>query len=340
MKNDSFYEALGMQAQAAENAVPEMPEHKFSRKYKYKKKLLIKAYESSQTQNESVAGTFQKLSFRRKIQIAVLIAALALFLTGGSVYVAYSIGGFEGYRQSTNTEMSFVNYEGACETLYPKYYLTYDMSGYDRKVLTDSEDVYSEIYTRGDAFVKFTSTKSELYMNEHPDFNYEELSDSLESPVETDKHLHRTLPDGSELIIWSDWYTTFELEFSGISYDEGYDIYRSAYCKTYRVTYDMSDWKEEVMTDSSIFRWVVYKKGDDEFSFEIFTKESYQKVHLNTEGTELESRVVNGHEGIYINNPEKGFQYLAYDNGDYIFAFIFTFDYDKAMEIIDSIKLL
>lgn len=339
MKYDSFYKALEMQAAAEEQTVPEMSEHKFSRKYEHKKQQLIKAYEKSQTKNGNSEGLFRKLSLHKKIQVAVLITALVLLLTGGSVYVAYNIGGFTGYRQSTNTEMSFVNYDGACETIYPKYYLTYDMSGYDRKVLTDSEDVYSELYTRKDAFVKFTQTKSELYMKEHPEFNSEELFYSLESPTETDKHLHRSLPDGSELIIWSDWYSTFELEFMGISYDEGYDIYRSAYAKTYRITYDMSDWEETLMCDNSMDRWVIYRKGDEELSFKLQTKDSYQKVHLNTEGTHLESRVVNGHEGIYFNNSDLGFQYLAYDNGDYIFGFIFTFDYDKAMEIIDSIEI-
>ena len=64
---DSFYEALAMQAAAAEAAIPEMPEHRFSLRYKQKKKALIKAYEKSKEQSSSFLSTFHKLRLHQKI---------------------------------------------------------------------------------------------------------------------------------------------------------------------------------------------------------------------------------------------------------------------------------
>ena len=337
MTCDKFYMALEMQATAEVMAVPEMPDHKFSRKYEHKKKLLINAYEKSQSHNESFAETFRKLRLRRKIQVAVIITALVLLLTGGSVYVAYSKGGFEGYRQSTHTELSFVNYEGACETLYPRYYLTYDLNGWNKEILCDETNKYSEIYRNGDKSVIYSYETWDKYTEHNPESDFEEMHPGGEC-VEG-RTLHHINADGSERLIWTDNRYWLSIDYNGISYDEAVKIRESSYAPTYQITYDMSDWEEELMSDCSTERWVVYRKGEDEFSFEVCTKESYQKVHLNTEGGELESRVVNGHEGIYLNNPDHGFQYLAYDNGDYIFEFIFTFDYNKAMDIINSIEM-
>ena len=336
MKYDSFYDALAIQA-AAEADEPEMPEHKFSRKYEHRKKLLIKAYEKSQAQNDSFSDTFRKLHLRKKIQVAVLIAALVLLLTGGSVYVAYNIGGFAGYRQSTHTEISFEGWEGSPKTLYPRYYLTYDLSGWDREILCDETDKYSEIYRNGDKSVIYSYETWDKYTEHEPEADFEEMHPGGEC-IEG-RTLHHINADDSERLIWTDSRYWLSLDYSGITYDEAVKIRESSYAPTYRITYDMRDWIEELMCDNSTMRWVVYRKGDEEFSFEVCTKESYQKVHLNTEGTELESRTVNGHDGIYINNPDQGFQYLAYDNGDYIFEFAFTFDYDKAVEIIDTIEM-
>lgn len=337
MKYDSFYKALAMQADAEENTLPDMPEHRFSRKYEHEKKLLIKAYEKSQSQNESVAGTFRKLHLRRKIQVAVLIAALVLLLTGGSVYVAYNIGGFAGYRQSTHTEVSFECWEDSPKTLYPHYYLTYDLKGWNKEILCDETDKYSEIYRNKNKYIHYTYETWNRYIENNPESDFEEMHPDGEF-VEG-RTLHHINSDGSERLIWTDSRYWLSLDYSGITYDEAVKIRESSYAPTYRITYDMSDWEEALMCDNSTMRWVVYRKGSEEFSFEICTKESYQKVHLNTEGTELKNRTVNGHEGIYINNPDHGFQYLAYDNGDYIFEFAFTFEYDKAMEIINSIEM-
>ena len=143
---DTFYEALAMQAAAIEAAVPEMPEHRFSLRYKRKKKTLIKAYEKSREQNTGFSETFRKLRLRQKIRIAVIITVMVLLLaTGGSVFVYYNIGGFYGYRQSTHTDVSFDGWEGSPDTLYPRYYLTYDLNGWDKEILCDETDKYSEI---------------------------------------------------------------------------------------------------------------------------------------------------------------------------------------------------
>jgi hypothetical protein len=58
---------------------------------------------------------------------------------------------------------------------------------------------------------------------------------------------------------------------------------------------------------------------------------------MNTEGTQIEIRYVNGFEALYFKQPN-GTQVLCWDNGDYIFELGFNIDYDTALQIAESIK--
>ena len=334
---DTFYEALAMQAAAIEAAVPEMPEHRFSLRYKRKKKALIKAYEKSKEKNTGFSETFRKLRLRQKIRIAVIITVMVLLLaTGGSVFVYYNIGGFYGYRQSTHTDVSFEGWEGSPDTLYPRYHLTYDLNGWDKEILCDETNKYSEIYRNGDKSIVYSYETWDKYTEHNPESDFEEMHPGGEC-VEG-RTLHHINADGSERLIWTDFNYWLSLDYSGITYDEAVKIRESSYAPTYRITYDMSDWELQVVCDEDLMRWVAYDKGDDYFDFIVEIKEAYQNARLNTEGTELESRNVNGHEAIYFMQPDGVSQYLAYDNGDYIFEFVFSIDYDEVMKIIDSIR--
>ena len=336
---DSFYEALAMQAAAIETAVPDMPEHRFSLRYRRKKKSLIRAYERSRKKQESFPAAFRKMRLRRKIGIAVLITALALLLlTGGSAFVYYRISGFHGYRQSTHTDISFEGWEGSPDTLYPRYHLTYDLGGWDKEILCDESDKYSEIYRKEDKYIHYTYEMWNRYIEHYPGSDFDEMHPGGETvPGRT---LHHTGADGSGRLIWTDGRYWLSLDYSGISYEEAMEIRSSSYAPIYRITYDMSDWETEVVCDDAVMYFASYRKDGKYFDFCIEIKEAYQNTRLNTEGTAIESRNVNGHEAIYFVQPDGVSQYLAYDNGDYIFDFGFNIGYDEALRIIGSIKLI
>ena len=336
---DSFYEALAMQAAAAEAAIPEMPEHRFSLRYRRKKKALIKAYEKSKEQSSSFLSTFHKLRLHQKIRAAVLITVLMLLLiSAGSVFVNYSIGGFSGYRQSTHTDVSFDNWEGSPETLYPRYSLTYDLSGWNKEILCDEKNRYSEQYKIGNKYIIYTYETWDRYTEHDPESDFDEMHPGGE--FVQDRTLHHINADGSEKLIWTDGSYWLSLEYAGIAYAEAMKIRGSSYAPAYRITYDMSDWNMEVVSDDFLMRWVAYDRNDQYFDFVVEIKEAYQNVRLNTEGTEPESREVNGHEALYFVQPDGVSQYLAYDNGDYIFEFVFAIEYDEALKIIDSVKFM
>ena len=63
----------------------------------------------------------------------------------------------------------------------------------------------------------------------------------------------------------------------------------------------------------------------------------FQNVRLNTENAVIETRNVNGYDALYFKLDEKT-QCLIWDNGEYIFEFIFSIDYDTALQIAESIK--
>lgn len=105
----------------------------------------------------------------------------------------------------------------------------------------------------------------------------------------------------------------------------------------YEITYDLSDWDKEVLDDDQYGYFVTYRKEDAGINFLYSVKSGYQGVRYNTEGSNIERVMINGYPMIYY-TTRKGVHCLTWDNGDYIFDFDFTIEYEKAIEIIESIE--
>ena len=222
MKYDSFYNALAMQAAAEENTVPDMPEHRFSRKYEHEKKLLIKAYEKSQSHNESVAGTFRKLHFRRKIQVAVLIVLSILLLTGAGVYITHRFGDITA-KQYWDHSIAHVEVEGAPEKIVDRYEIGYDLSGLSKEVIADNEFHYWEEWTDEGIEIEFS------YKVKHGLTTAMNTEGSTVTNVTINGHegVYFMTPNETHFLIWDNGDYLFEMLFTGIDYETGIEIAES-----------------------------------------------------------------------------------------------------------------
>ena len=109
--------------------------------------------------------------------------------------------------------------------------------------------------------------------------------------------------------------------------------------KTYRISYNLDDYNKEVLTDSFMSYWENYTKDNYYINFLYFTKKSYQNARLNTEGTDVEERIINGFEALYFISDDGG-HCLIWDNGEYIFELVFNVDYSVGEKIASSIICL
>ena len=109
--------------------------------------------------------------------------------------------------------------------------------------------------------------------------------------------------------------------------------------KSYRITYDLSEYDKEVLNDSIIQYWENYSKGDNYIDFAYYPKSMYQNIRLNTEGSDLEEKTINGYQALYYKTSDGG-KCLVWDNGEYIFQMFFNIDYETALKIIESVEIL
>lgn len=222
MKYDSLYKALAMQADAEENTVPDMPEHRFSRKYEHEKKLLIKAYEKSQSQNESVAGTFRKLHLRRKIQVAVLIVLSILLLTGAGVYITHRFGDLTARQYDTHT-MMYVEDPEAPEILLEHFELGYDLTGYSKEIICNDKREYWEVWKSDDKEISFSyCTKHGIGMRMNTEGSTVKSVD-----INGYEAFYYIAHETVHCLTWDNGDYLFEFDFAGIDYETGIKIAES-----------------------------------------------------------------------------------------------------------------
>ena len=106
----------------------------------------------------------------------------------------------------------------------------------------------------------------------------------------------------------------------------------------YRITYDLEGWDKELMSDDEYEFWEKYRKDGSSVSFRYVIKSMYENVRYNTEGSRVEERQIGDKTAVYYISPS-GVHCLCWDNGDYIFNFLFKgIEYDEALKVIESIK--
>ncbi len=222
MIHDRFYEALAMQAAAIEAAVPEMPEHRFSLRYKRKKKALIKAYEKSILRHENVFEAFRRLRLRQKIRVAFLIVLSVLLLTGAGVYITHYFGGLTAKQYDTHT-MMYVEDPDAPETLLEHFRIAYDLSGFSKEIMCDDDREYWEIWEDNDRYISFSyETKHGIGMRMNTEGSIVKYVD-----INGYEAFYYIAHDTVHCLTWDNGDYLFSFDFAGIDYETGIEIAKS-----------------------------------------------------------------------------------------------------------------
>lgn len=143
----------------------EVISHRFSWRYKRKKRAIIKAYQQSLQRPEEFDRRYRKISFRQKVLIAAMAIVMAALLTGAGVVVTYYIGGIRVEQQSTHTDAFAMDWESAPSTLEKTYSISYDLSNYEKNILSDDEYQYWAEYTNNTDYIDFMYWVKEAYQN-------------------------------------------------------------------------------------------------------------------------------------------------------------------------------
>ena len=332
--NSALYDVFAAKAEMIEKSVSDdLPAHKFSLRYKRKKKALIKAYEQQREKGTDIQTTFRKIRVRQTIRFAVIAVLAAAMLTGAGLYVTHYIGGLQANQQSTHTDVSAFNIDGAPKTLEAKFRVTYDLSGWENGVMCDDSNMYWEYFEKNEDYFDFSYYTKSLYQNSRMNTEGTNIETKYVNGFEA---LYFMREDGTQVLCWDNGLYIFELVFS-IDYDTAIQIAESIRPMKYHITYDLSDYDMTVMSDYDFSYWEVYRKNDEYINYIYQTKEVFQNSRLNTEGTQIEKREVCGYEALYFEHSD-GSKCLAWDNGDYIFEIQTNLDYDTALQIAESIK--
>lgn len=105
---------------------------------------------------------------------------------------------------------------------------------------------------------------------------------------------------------------------------------------TYEITYNLSDFAIDYEEYDFCCRNITYIRDTDVIDFFQYTKKTYD-VLLNTENTDIETIVINGHQAIYyIDNHN--YHHIIWDNGDYIISISSNISKTVLIDIANSVQ--
>ena len=210
-------------ALAASYDIAAMPDHRFSWRYKRRKRAIIKAYQRSLEKPVDFVKEYNNISLRQRVRLAVLIATAALAATGAGVYVTHIIGGIMANQQSTHSDAFAMDWESAPKKLEKSYRITYDLSEYDKEVLNDSIIQYWENYSKGDNYIDFAYYPKSMYQNIRLNT---EGSDLEEKIINGYQALYYKTSDGGKCLVWDNGEYIFQMFFN-IDYETAEKIIES-----------------------------------------------------------------------------------------------------------------
>ncbi|MBP1564570.1 MAG: DUF4367 domain-containing protein [Oscillospiraceae bacterium] len=105
----------------------------------------------------------------------------------------------------------------------------------------------------------------------------------------------------------------------------------------YEITYDLSGYEVVYEMLDNTKNCIEYLKDDISIDFTQYVKDT--SLTLNTENANIENVMINKIEAIYFIDY-KGYHYLTWDNGDYLFCIITNTKKETLFDIAESVKVL
>lgn len=222
INNEIMYSAFEDEITALADSydIESMPEHRFSWRYKRRKRAIMRAYRRSLAKPVDFVTEYKHISFRQRIRFAVIITIAAIVATGAGVYVTHLIGGIMANQQSTHSDAFAADWENAPKTLEKKYRISYNLSNYSKTILLDEDFEYWETYNNGDDYINFIIATKEIYQSIRLNTEGTVLKKRYINGLEA---MYFTTNDGSQCLIWDNGEYIFELVFN-IDYDVAIQI--------------------------------------------------------------------------------------------------------------------
>ncbi len=340
--NSALYDVFAAKAEMIEKSVSDdLPAHKFSLRYKWKKKALIKAYEQRREKGTDIQTSFRIIRSRQKLRFALLIVLISIIMTGALGCLVFYLGGIRVEKHNGYSRFGYDgdDIESAPQTIYPEYHLTADMSGWDSEITEDSEKRHVETYRSGNKTVIFRYVDYSAYKVEYPDFNTTELSIRING---SEEHvtIHKQFDGELPRFMHTDDYYIYELLYEGISKDEAKELFDTIKPLRYQITYDISDFVKVPdfgFDDLFICYNAIYERNAESIYFSVYIKDAFNGVEISYDSVDVKYADVNGYEALCYFYSGGGYS-IFWDNGDYIFELTSDVDFETGLKIAESVK--
>lgn len=104
----------------------------------------------------------------------------------------------------------------------------------------------------------------------------------------------------------------------------------------YEITYDLSGYKIDYEQYDDFHRNIIYIKNDVVINYSQYIKSEFD-LHINTEGVDIETVIINEHEAVYYCDNHK-YGNLIWDNGYYIICLSSNINKNALINIAKSVK--
>ena len=224
MENDRiFHDLLEEQAKKLVDSVNQgVPDHRFSLRYKLKKRALLKAYELSQRTAEKFEISYKRAKLSQTIALALLSAFTAMLMTGAAMYAVRLINGLKAKEYVDHSDIFAVD-ENAPEYIERRYRISYDLSDWKKTVLIDDNLTYWEKYERGVDTIKFSYYPKNVYQNFRHNTEYTGIETVIINGKETIYYSNQT---DVQSLVWDGGDYIFQLDFT-ITFEEAETIIES-----------------------------------------------------------------------------------------------------------------
>lgn len=200
------------------------PYHIFSRRYFKKENMIRKAYLASKQKHNNVDQEYRRISLRNKIKIALIIATAILCLAGFTIYVTHYIGNMKVNEYDKYSLAYAVDTANTYDIIKDEYSITYDLSEWEKEILSDDNTSYWEIYRSKEKYFSFEYAVKSTYSNVRINSENSEIENRNIGGYEA---IYYSLHDGTNCLIWDNGDYIFEVDYSGITYEQALVVIES-----------------------------------------------------------------------------------------------------------------
>lgn len=200
-----------------------VPFHKFSRNYRHKEKVIIKAYIKSLEKQENIKQVYRNISIRMKIKVAIILVIAAVLLTGFTIYITHCFGNLKIKEYNNHSYAFAMHIENVPETIESRYEIAYDMSDWNKEIIDNDQFSYLIKYRKNNEGVNFSYIVKSMYQG----VRYNTEGTRIENLIIEDKTVVYYISHNEvNCFTWENEDYVFEFDFT-TDYETAVEIVKS-----------------------------------------------------------------------------------------------------------------